>query len=166
MDKKEQILHYYRVDGLSLREISRRVGLNRKTSPRYVREFEKMSLQDGEDGIERYLQQKPMYSSCRKSERTHLTVAVCSEIDYWLEENARRQLKRLHKQCLKQQDIHRMLIEKGYDISYSSVCKYLQWCNEAKTRKPREAFIKQYYEPGRDASLIVLKPDGKQPTDS
>lgn len=44
MDKKEQILRYYRVDGLSLREISRRVGLNRKTSPRYVREFEKMSL--------------------------------------------------------------------------------------------------------------------------
>ena len=58
MDKKEQILHYYRVDGLSLREISRRVGLNRKTVTRYVREFEKMSLQDGEDGIERCLQQK------------------------------------------------------------------------------------------------------------
>lgn len=59
MDKKEQILHYYRVDGLSLREISRRVGLNRKTVTRYVREFEKMSLQDGEDGIERCLQQPP-----------------------------------------------------------------------------------------------------------
>lgn len=40
MDKKEQILHYYRVDGLSLREISRRVGLNRKTVTRYVREYE------------------------------------------------------------------------------------------------------------------------------
>ena len=39
MDKKEQILHYYRVDGLSLREISRRVGLNRKTVTRYVREY-------------------------------------------------------------------------------------------------------------------------------
>lgn len=59
MDKKEQILHYYRVDGLSLREISRRVGLNRKTVTRYVREFEKMSLQNGEDGIERCLQQNP-----------------------------------------------------------------------------------------------------------
>lgn len=40
MDIKEQILHYYRVDGLSLREISRRVGLNRKTVTRYVREYE------------------------------------------------------------------------------------------------------------------------------
>ncbi len=97
MDKKEQILHYYRVDGLSLREISRRVGLNRKTVTRYVREFERMSLEDGEDGVERCLQQKPIYSSCRKSKRKRLTDAVCGEIDYWLEENARRRLKRLHK---------------------------------------------------------------------
>ena len=28
MDKKEQILHYHRIDGLSLREIARRTGLN------------------------------------------------------------------------------------------------------------------------------------------
>ena len=35
MDKKEQILHYHRIDGLRLREISRRVGLNRKTVTRY-----------------------------------------------------------------------------------------------------------------------------------
>lgn len=168
MDKKEQILHYYRVDGLSLREISRRVGLNRKTVTRYVREFEKMSLQNGEDGIERCLQQKPVYPSCRKTERTRLTDAVCSEIDYLLEENARRRLKRLHKQCLKRQDIHRVLIEKGYDISYSSVCKYIQRRNEAKTRKPKEAFIKQYYEPGRECEFdwgeVKLYIDGKLTT--
>ena len=27
MDKKEQILHYHRIDGLSQREIARRVGV-------------------------------------------------------------------------------------------------------------------------------------------
>ena len=42
--------------------------------------------------------------------------------------------------------IHRVLIEKGYDISYSSVCKYIQRRNEAKTRKPKEAFIKHQYD--------------------
>ena len=157
MDKKEQILHYYRVDGLSLREISRRVGLNRKTVTRYVREFERMSLEDGEDGVERCLQQKPIYSSCRKSERTRLTDAVCDEIDYWLKENARRRLKRLHKQCLKRQDIHRVLIEKGYDVSYSSVCKYIQQRNEEKIRKPKEAFIKQYYEQDKNVNLIGVR---------
>ena len=85
MDKKEQILHYYRVDGLSLREISRRVGLNRKTVTRYVREFEKMSLQDVEDGVERCLLQKSAYSSCRKSELPHLNSTFkCNSFFAWL----------------------------------------------------------------------------------
>ena len=36
MDKKEQILHYHRIDGLSQREIARRVGVSRKTVKRFV----------------------------------------------------------------------------------------------------------------------------------
>ena len=36
MDKKEQILHYHRIDGLSQREIARRVGVCRKTVKRYI----------------------------------------------------------------------------------------------------------------------------------
>ena len=51
MDQKEQILHYYRIDGLSLREISRRVGLNRKTVTRYVREYEASIREDPEEGV-------------------------------------------------------------------------------------------------------------------
>ena len=52
MDQKEQILHYHRVDGLSLREISRRVGLNRKTVTRYVREYEASVREDPEEGLD------------------------------------------------------------------------------------------------------------------
>ena len=51
MDKKEQILHYYRIDGMSLREISRRVCSSRKTVTRYVREYEYSIKSDPEDGI-------------------------------------------------------------------------------------------------------------------
>lgn len=83
MDKKEQILHYHRVDGLSLREISRRVGLNRKTVTRYIREFEDLVCKDPEDGVDLCLARKPEYPS-RKVERTRLTDDVCSEIEYWL----------------------------------------------------------------------------------
>ena len=60
MDKKEQILHYYRVDGHSLREISRRVGLNRKTVTRYVREFEKMSLQEAKTALSVAFNKSPL----------------------------------------------------------------------------------------------------------
>ena len=40
MDKKEQILHYHRIDGLSQREIARSVGVSRKTVKRYITEYE------------------------------------------------------------------------------------------------------------------------------
>lgn len=40
MDKKEQILHFHHIDGLSLWDISRRVGGYRKIATRYIRECE------------------------------------------------------------------------------------------------------------------------------
>ena len=61
MDKKEQILHYHRIDGLSLREIFRRVGLNRKTVTRYIREYEAQVLSDPEEGADMCLASRPKY---------------------------------------------------------------------------------------------------------
>ena len=87
MDKKEQILHYHRVDGLSLREIARRTGLNRKTVTPYIREYEAMMQSDSEEGIGLCLASKPKYPK-RKTECTRLTEPVCTEIEYWLAENA------------------------------------------------------------------------------
>ena len=135
MDKKEQILHYHRVDGLSLREISRRTGVNRKTVTRYVREYEAMVQSDPEEGIDMCLASKPKYPR-RKAERSKLTEPVCAEIEYWLAENARRRQTGMRKQCLKRQDIHRALLEKGFDVSYSSVCKYIQERRAEKSGKP------------------------------
>jgi hypothetical protein len=59
----------------------------------------------------------------------------------------------MRKQCLKKQDIHRVLIEKGFNISYSSVCKYIQRRKAEKSRKPKDVFVKQYYEPGRECEF-------------
>ena len=59
MNQKEEILHYHRVDGLSLREISRRVGLNRKTVKRYIREDETSIRENPEEGLDLCLASKP-----------------------------------------------------------------------------------------------------------
>ena len=40
MDLKQQILHLYRVDELSLREIARRTGADRKTVTRLINAYE------------------------------------------------------------------------------------------------------------------------------
>ena len=103
MDKKEQILHYHRIDGLSQREIARRVGVCRKTVKRYITEYEAQVQSNPEDGLDMCLASKPKYPS-RKVECTRLTEAVRAEIDYWLEENAKRRLTGMRKQCLKHQD--------------------------------------------------------------
>ena len=55
MDKKEQILHYHRIDGLSQREIARRVGVSRKTVKRYITEYETLAQADPEEGINSFL---------------------------------------------------------------------------------------------------------------
>ena len=142
MDQKEQILHYHRVDGLSLREISRRVGLNRKTVTRYIREYEASIREDPEEGLDLCLASRPKYPK-RNIECTRMTEPVCAEIEYWLQENAKRRQTGMRKQCLKKQDIHRVLIEKGFNISYSSVCKYIQRRKAEKSRKPKDVFVKQ-----------------------
>ena len=103
MDQKEQILHYHRVDGLSLREISRRVGLNRKTVTRYIREYEDSIREDPEEGLDLCLASKPKYPK-RNIECTRMTEPVCAEIEYWLLENAKRRQTGMRKQCLKKQD--------------------------------------------------------------
>ena len=71
------------------------------------------------------LASRPKYPP-RKAGRSKLTDAVCAEIEYWLSENAKRRQTGMKKQCLKRQDIHRALIGKGFSISYSSACKYIQ----------------------------------------
>ena len=100
MDQKEQILHYHRVDGLSLREISRRVGLNRKTVTRYIREYEASIREDPEEGLDLCLASRPKYPK-RNIECTRMTEPVCAEIDYWLLENAKRRQTGMRKQYLK-----------------------------------------------------------------
>ena len=167
MDKKEQILHYHRIDGLSQREIARRVGVSRKTVKRYITEYETLAQADPEDGINMCLASEPKYPT-RKIERTRLTEPVCAEIEYWLSENAKRRLTGMRKQCLKKQDIHRALIEKGFTISYSSVCKYIQQRKAEKSRKPKDVFVKQYYEPGEECEFdwgeVKLRIGGKPVT--
>ena len=51
MDIKQQILHYYRVEELSLRDISRKTGANRKTVTRLVNAFESYIRENAEMGI-------------------------------------------------------------------------------------------------------------------
>ncbi|MBQ9200771.1 MAG: hypothetical protein IJ154_00140 [Bacteroidales bacterium] len=55
MDIKQQILHYYRIDELSLREVSRRTRADRKTVTRPINAYKTAVEENPETGIEEFL---------------------------------------------------------------------------------------------------------------
>ena len=125
MDQKQQILHYYRVDELSLREIARRTGVDRKTVTRLIKAYEAAIKENPETGIEDFLASRPKYKPRKYTPRIIID-DTSSAIDKWLKENERRRNNGMRKQCLKCTDIHRELIKQGMHISYSSDCKYVR----------------------------------------
>ena len=152
MDKKQQILHYYRVEGLGLREISRRVSLDRKTVRRIVRGYESALLQDSETGIEDYLSTVPHYPVRSRPPRV-LKEEVTKEIDRWLKENARRISSGMRKQCLKKKDIHRELVNKGMKISYSTVCRYIRGKKPSRPSGAKDVYLRIRHDPGEECQF-------------
>jgi len=148
MDIKQQILHHYRVDGLSIREISRKTGADRKTVTRLISAYEAAIKSNPDTGIDDFLAVRPNYKPRTYTPRV-VKDAVSKEIDKWLKENDRRRNNGMRKQCLKCKDIHRELLEKGINVSYSSVCKYVKRKkSENNAKHQRDVFLRIHREPG------------------
>lgn len=152
MDIYEQILHYYRVDELSLRAIVRKLNVDRKTVSKVVHAYEDAIAADPEGGLNRVLREEPRYKPREYVPRV-LLKPVTDEIDKWLKENDKRRSSGMRKQCLKRQDIHRQLMEKGYDVSYSSVCKYIARRKAERSGKSKDVYIKIHREPGQECEF-------------
>ena len=152
MDIKQQILHYYRVDEKSLREIARLTGADRKTVTRLINAYEAAIKENPETGIDEFLAMRPKYTA-RTSNPRVVRDAVKKEIDKWLKENDRRRNNGMRKQCLKCKDIHRELLQKGLAVSYSSVCKYVRNKKYEKTAKPKDVYLRIHREPGLECEF-------------
>ena len=78
LDLKQHILLYYRVDELSLREISRRTGTDRKTVTRLINAYELAVKENPETGIEDFLADRPKYKSRTYTPRVVLPMNICA----------------------------------------------------------------------------------------
>ena len=152
MSKKQEILHYYRVDGMGLREIARRTSTDRKTVTRLINAYEVAVTANPEAGVDEFLAQKPKYSKRKYATRV-LKDEISREIDKWLAENERRRNNGMRKQCLKNKDIHRELLSKGLVVSYSSVCKYVRKKKEDKNSKQKDVYLRIHREPGQECEF-------------
>lgn len=152
MDIKQQILHFYRVEDLSIREISRKTGADRKTVTRLINDYERAVKENPETGIDDFLAKRPKYAA-RKYTPHVVKDAVAKEIDKWLKENDRRRNNGMRKQCLKCKDIHRELLRHELNVSYSSVCKYVRRKKDEKSSRPKDVYLRIHRQPGDECEF-------------
>lgn len=146
--KQEIIIQHYRL-GKSQRQISRELGLSRRTVKRYVEEHERLQQVNNPlsstDLLSASLSKPPIYSP-RVGLKRKLTQEVADFIDGYLVENETKKATGLGKQCLKKIDIFELVQAQDFGVCYSTVCNYIRDQSQKITTK--EAFIRQVYEPG------------------
>lgn len=151
IDTTEILLYKFR-DNLGIKQISNQTGFSKNTIRKYIRGFESYKKEHCSNTsrpmchsqmIECYvlsLQKVKVQPTPRV-----LTKELKNIIDTCLQENEIKRKSGMRKQIMLKEDIHQHLIDQGYDISYSSICKYI-----TKTYGVNftETFIKQQYHLG------------------
>lgn len=150
--KQEIIIRHYR-EGKSQREISKELGISRKTVKKYISEYEDKLSKSGSHtkSLSEYLSEAPAYKVAEVRSKRKLTLEVQDQIDKLLEANEVKKLNGLRKQLLKNCDIHELLRKQGFDIGYTTVSEYIK--NKLSVIKPKEAFIRQHYRPGEQCEF-------------
>ncbi len=146
IDKQSIILGYYQ-QGKSKKQLSRDLGISLKTVKKYLSEHETEMSRAGHDSsilpVEGIIH-PPRYDSSKRVKRV-LTQEVSSVIDEYLAQNNKKRDQGKHKQLMKKIDIFQAMEQAGYQISYTSVCRYVR----RHTAQSREVFIRQQYDPGQ-----------------
>lgn len=144
----------YRTVGYSKRAIGRELSISRKTVHKVIAEYESaLKTPDPEASLETILTTTPRYDSSNRRRRV-ISGTLKELIDDCLEKNARKRAMGLKKQCMRGKDIYELLLEKGFQISYPSVCKYIASLAKHKEgTKSQEAFIRGYYPPGESCEF-------------
>ena len=158
------ILLFFR-EGQSIRQIAKKLKINRRTIAARIKEYEQfkaspISDQDNPKSLlNQYLKTGSVYHSENRVKRK-LSAEMVTIIDQCLLQNEVKRLDGRTKQQVKKIDIHEQLLSTGHVISYSSVCKYI----ETKVTQSQEAFIRQGYAEGSccefDWCEIKLNLDG------
>jgi len=146
--KQEIIIQHYRM-GKSQRQISRDLGIGRKTVKRYVEEHERLQQVNNpseSSGLLSASLSKPPSYTPRISLKRKLTREIADMIDSYLIENESKKASGLGKQRLKKIDIYELLQSQGFEVGYTTVCNYIR--DKSGKISTKEAFIRQVYEPG------------------
>lgn len=152
MDTKQEIIRRYFRENDTERKISRDMQVNRKTVKKYLQEYlqaAKVSREeDNPEKLQDYSKEPPQHN-CKNRERRKLTREMESIIKEQVADNERKKREGLRKQIKRKIDIYELLLSKGLQISYTTVCNYIR---EDKLMT-QEAYIKQVYLPGEECEF-------------
>ncbi len=161
LKRKQQIILKH-LEGVSNREIAKSLHMSKDTINKYVREYDEKRAEliaqdptmDQKEIIQNFVEE-PSYDSKNRGPRKSTEEAM-KEIEECLKLNEEKRAKGIGKQQMKKTDIHEFLLEKGYDISYSTVKRLIRQIDQ----RCKEAFIRQEYNPGEacefDWGTVIL----------
>jgi len=139
--KQEIIISSYR-EGKSQRQISKELGINRKTVKKYLDEYGSLEAPLPGQPLNTSLLSSPIYQSGPRTKRV-LTEEIKTVIDELLSKNAKNRSSGLHKQQMNKHDILEHLQDQGFKIGYTTVCNYIR----GQSIRSKEAFIRQIHQP-------------------
>lgn len=154
LDQKAEILMRHFRDGDSQRKISDDLKISRTTVRKYIGEVNAKFKELDQLGHneEKHREQilllieeiasKPKYDTSSRT-KLKLTEDIIEEIKSMLLSNENNRALGRHKQLMKNTDIHEKLLEKGYDIGYTTVCNYIR-----DNHNTKEAYVRQEYQLG------------------
>jgi len=135
--------------GHSNRSVARLTGINRKTVARYWNEFNiqtKLLYSPESDVkvVQEAIVSAPSYDASNRVSRKYNHDMDQRLDEILLHEEKKNKILGNHKQKLTKQQIHKILVEEGFDISYSTIAVKIN----QKLNKSKECFIKQSYALG------------------
>jgi transposase len=164
MIEKQQIIIGFFRQGKSKKQLARELRISIHTVRRYIALYERNHpTESGSDSVDLSkgdIVRPPSYDTSKRTS-LKLTEHVKAAIDDFLCDNEKKRGRGKIKQQMQGTDIHEALLEKGFQISYRTVCRYL-----VKVKKHKaEVFIRQVYEAGQSTQFdwgeVKLKIDDK-----
>lgn len=160
LNAKQTIIKHH-LEGISKRQIAKKVNKSRNTVSKYIKEFEMSRHKDIRNlPITEDIMKTPVYKK-RNSQQPILTEQIKNKLRGYIKENTWKRKHYMGKQQMKIIDMHEELIDSDFSISYTTVRNYVN----KEIDKTKEVFIRRHCEPGYEVEFdwgeIKLNINGK-----
>lgn len=159
MVERNKVLELYRIKGQSKRQIAEEMGISRHTVDKIVWEYERKCLNaNGECDMEalyRLIGTEPKFNTPQRGCPV-VTDEIKCIIRKCLEENRVRRATGMRKLLWTCKGIHAMLLDRGFTLSYPSVCNHVSRISatmSAKPEKTKEIYIRREHDPGQECEF-------------